>query len=147
MENMRINKRNKWPLVAFIIGLLALAIGAVVLIIRLNSGPDVSDGDYLTQEGEWVREDNSTVIWDFTDIGNGRLTTDGHLNNYAFSWSIENGKLTIETDWLYDLNDEFDYKIDRNAGILTITRADKGVEVTFKAREDTSAPDVIEISE
>ncbi|MBQ8985083.1 hypothetical protein IJ076_00775 [Candidatus Saccharibacteria bacterium] len=144
---MRINKRNKWPLVAFIIGLLALAIGAVVLIIRLNSGPDVSDGDYLTQEGEWVREDNSTVIWDFTDIGNGRLTTDGHLNNYAFSWSIENGKLTIETDWLYDLNDEFDYKIDRNAGILTITRADKGVEVTFKAREDTSAPDVIEISE
>ena len=140
MDNMGLRKKSKWPLVALVVGILALIAGAVFLIIRLTSGPAVTDGEFLSQAGEWVEEDNTMVIWDFVEPGHGRLTTDGHLNNYNFSWSLENGKLKIETEWLYNLNDEFDYKIDRGAKILTITNADRGIEVSFKAQERTTSP-------
>lgn len=125
----------KWAFGVLALGVVALIVGLVVFIINKNSQPPMEDVDFLMEAGEWQREDQPAVIWDFIGIGGGELTTDGHLNDYAFEWSLENGKLKIQTDWLYDLNDEFDYKIDQGAKTLVITNADKGIEVKFKAKE------------
>ena len=42
-----------------------------------------------------------------------------------FIWAIEDGKLKVNTEWLYTLNDEFDYTLDQNGDILTLTRGDE----------------------
>lgn len=126
---------KKWAVVALAIGIVALIAGAIVLIVKNISQPKMADADFLISAGEWQRDDQPMVIWDFTEVGNGKLTTDGHLNNYDFIWSLENGKLKIETSWLYDLNDEFDYSLDQGSKTLTITNADKNLEVKFKAKE------------
>ncbi|MBR3323977.1 hypothetical protein IKG24_00335 [Candidatus Saccharibacteria bacterium] len=131
----RKNGPKKLALVVLFIGVAALIAGAVVLILRNISQPKAADADFLVSAGEWQQEDRPTVIWNFTEVGNGKLTTDGHLNDYDFIWSLENGKLKIETDWLYDLNDEFDYSLDQGGKILTVKNADKGIEIKFKAKE------------
>ena len=61
------------------------------------------------------------VVWDFTEIGKGKLTTNNHINDYDFIWSLEDGKLKIETDWLYNLENEYEYALDQNAKTLTLT--------------------------
>ena len=53
------------------------------------------------------------------------MTTNSHLNDYDFIWAIEDGKLLIETKWLYDLNNEYDYKIDQNARTLTLINGEE----------------------
>ena len=131
----------------FAVGLATLIAGAVFLILNLTRGVDVADGEYLVSAGKWVLADevpvrvctddipasncgpeegeatvlSSNVVWDFTEIGKGTLTTDGGEHNYDFIWSIEDEKLKIETKWLYDLENEYDYKIDQNAGELILT--------------------------
>lgn len=134
-------RSKKWALVVLIVGVVALIAGLIVLIVKLNSQPPMADVDFLTSAGEWQREDQPMVIWDFTGVGTGKLTTDGHLNNYDFIWSLDDGKLKIETSWLYDLNDEFNYTLDQGAKTLVIKNEDKGVEVKFilKDRENKTA--------
>lgn len=134
-DNIRIRKPSKMPLVAMIIGLIVLVAGLVFLIIKLVTMPRMDDAEFLITAGEWVREDQSNVIWDFTEVGKGTLTTDEHLNNYDFTWSLEGGKLKIETSWLYDLNDEFNYSLNQGDKVLTIKNDDKNIEVKFKANE------------
>ena len=85
--------------------------------------------------GNWVREDQPSVIWDFSEVGKGKLTTDNHVNDYDFIWRLQDKKLLIETDWLYDLNDEFDYILDQSEKTLTIKNPEKNIEVKFKAKE------------
>lgn len=119
----------------FCAGMVILAVGLILLVVKIITGPKFDNAEFLVSAGEWVREDDPTVIWDFTDIGEGELTTDGHLNNYLFIWSIDGGKLKIETTWLYDLNDEFDYSLDQGAKILTIRNHDRDIEVKFKAED------------
>lgn len=132
---------KKWALVVLVVGILALVGGGIFALVKLVGQPKKADADYLISAGEWQREDQPMVIWDFVEVGSGKLTTDGHLNNYDFIWSLENGKLKIETSWLYDLNDEFDYTLDQGAKTLLIKNADKNVEVKFvlKERENKDA--------
>ena len=71
------------------------------------------------------------VIWSFTEIGKGTLTTNNHIDDHEFKWSIENGKLKIETEWLYTLYDELTYTLDQKAQTLEVQRED-GTKQTFK---------------
>ena len=139
-------KKPTVSIIIFIIGIITLVTGLVLLIVRLVSGPATEDGDFLVKIGEWALEGNSDcteneeteqdcdnspkVIWTFTEIGKGKLTTNGHLNDYDFIWAIEGGKLKIETDWLYQLNDEYDYKLDQSSKKLTLDD-----EIVFMGRE------------
>ena len=111
--------------IVFIIGLLTLIAGVVFLIVRLSAGPSMADGEYLVSVGEWKEQDEPSVIWNFTEIGKGTLTTNNHTNDYDFIWAIEDGKLKVNTEWLYTLNDEFDYTLDQNGNMLTLTRGDE----------------------
>lgn len=127
--------RKRLPIAVFVIGILVLIGGLVFLIVRLINQPKTEDADFLISAGEWVREDEPTVIWDFAEIGKGMLTTDGHMNDYPFAWAIKDEKLKVETDWLYDLADEFDYTLDQGAKILTIKLKDEDIEIKFQAKE------------
>ena len=70
-----------------------------------------------------------SVIWKFTEVGKGTLTTNGHVNDYDFIWALEDGKLKIETKWLYELENEYDYELDRDKGLLVLKDGEK--DVTF----------------
>ena len=117
----------------FAVGLATLIAGAVFLILNLTRGADVADGEYLISVEKWVLSDSDRVEWKFTEIGKGTLTTNAHENDYDFLWSLEDGKMKVETDWLYDLEDEYEYKLDQNAGELTLS-AD-GKEYKFVAQQ------------
>lgn len=99
-----------------------------MLILKLTKTPPVSDGDYLIKANRWVLTDCSAegtecdkVVWRFTQIGKGTLTTNGGQNNYDFSWAIDGDKLTVATDWLYELRNEYTYVLDRENNSLTLT--------------------------
>jgi hypothetical protein len=121
-------KKKILSIIVFIIGLIALIVGVVFLILDLNKGVSLQDGEYLVSVDSWVKEDEPGVIWTFTEIGKGKLTTNNYLNSYDFIWAIEDNKFKIETDWLYTLNDEFEYRIDSGNLILI---QDDSTEIKF----------------
>ena len=131
VEPSKGDKKKVAAIMVFIIGVIMLVVGIVFLVISLNQGPTIEDGEYLVTAGEWALNDGTncvpSVIWDFTEIGKGTLTTNGHVNDYNFIWALEDGRLLIETDWLYTLEDEYNYKLDREAGVLTLQNGDKTV--------------------
>lgn len=124
---------SKFSIIIFIIGILALAAGGTLLGIKFLSQPATDDAEFLVTSGTWVREDAPSVIWDFTEAGKGKLTTDSHTTDYDFTWTVKDGKLTVETEWLYELSDEFDYTLDQGAKVLTLTVPGKDVKVKFRA--------------
>lgn len=111
-------KKKVLPIVTFVIGLVVLLVGAILLALKLNANSIASDAERLVEIGTFVKEDEAGVIWQFTEVGKGELTTNNHANDYDFIWAIEGGKLKIETDWFYDLEDEFDYEIDGEKLVL-----------------------------
>ena len=125
--------KTKKPIVVFVVGLVVLVSGLVFLIYKLVVGPSKADAEFLISSGEWVEEDEPTVIWNFTEVGKGTLTTDGHQTDYGFIWSLRNGKLKMETSWLYDIEDEFEETLDQGSKTLTVKKND--TEVKLKARD------------
>lgn len=145
-------KKGRQKLVAitvFVLGLALLATGVTFLILKLTAEPRISDAEYLISVGKWRLEDGAncadksesdeptdeqveteqgeancspSVVWNFTEAGKGTLTTNNHINDYDFIWTIEGENLKIETSWLYTLNDEFSYKIDRETNTLTLQK-------------------------
>ena len=113
--------KKRVSLIVMIIGLITLVVGVVFLIVRLTAGPSVADGEYLVSVGEWTEQGEPSIVWNFTGIGKGTLTTNNHTNDYDFVWALEDGKLKINTEWLYTLNNEFDYVLDQGSNILTLT--------------------------
>ena len=103
------------------VGLIALIVGVVFLVLNLMNASKAADGEYLVTAGTWVLDSEEGVVWDFTEIGKGTLTTNNHVNDYNFIWSLEDGKLKIETDWLYSLENEYEYTLDQGAKTLTLT--------------------------
>lgn len=127
----------------FVLGVIMLIVGIVFLVLNVLKGNAVADGEYLVAAESWVLTDCGSdncdkVVWDFTEIGKGSLTTDGGEHNYDFKWAIEDGKLDIQTDWLYELNNEYEYSLDQSSGVLTLrdidTEEDAEVEYRFAAQ-------------
>lgn len=115
--------RKRKPVAGFvvlIIGIVALATGLILMITQLSRGAELYDAEYLVEVGTWARADAPEVIWEFTEIGKGQLTTNDGLNKYDFLWAIEGDTLKIETDWLYTLNDEYEYQLDRGDETLIL---------------------------
>ena len=143
------NKKTIIAVIVFIIGIATLVTGVVFLVLKLVQSPAIADGEYLISAKNWVLEGDSScsteeaettdctsgVIWDFTEIGKGTLTTNNHINDYDFIWALEDGKLKIETKWLYDLENEYEYNLNQNDGILTLTSGDE--TIVFKAVLET----------
>ncbi len=146
------NTKKKVSMIVLILGIIALITGLVVLIINLTKGAAISDAEYLVSAKEWRLEDGtncddqkdsddevnceSGVIWKFTEVGKGTLTTNNHTNDYDFVWALDGDTLKINTDWLYALNNEYTYKLDKNSGKLTLeTEDEKATFVYIKDEE------------
>lgn len=135
--------KKRIPLIVFIIGIVVLLGGVGFLLYKVLKQPDTRDAEYLVEIGEWTENDAEGVIWNFTEIGKGSLTTNNHTNDYDFIWAIEGETLKIETKWLYDLNDEYTYSLDRSAKTLTLNKGDTSIvfsEKTEASEEPAEEP-------
>ena len=123
------DKKKIACITTFVIGMITLIVGVVFLVLGLTGKAAVADGEYLVDAGNWTltdcnEDDCDEVVWDFTEIGKGKLTTDGHAHDWDFAWALEDGKMIIKTDWLYELDDEYEYSLDQNTGVLTLKNDD-----------------------
>ncbi len=125
-------RRKILSITVFAVGIIMLAVGTGCLVAKLVGGSDVADGEYLVAAEGWKLENSDKVEWTFTEIGKGKLTTNAHENDYDFRWALEEGKLLINTDWLYELENEYEYSLDQHDGVLTLKADDK--EYKFVAK-------------
>jgi hypothetical protein len=114
------NTKKRVGIAIFVIGMLSLVAGIVLMLVNLLAKPAVRDADFIVSVGTWEREDAPGVIWDFTEIGKGKLTTNNHKNDYDFIWSLDAKTLKIETSWLYEINNEYNYTLNQDDKILTL---------------------------
>lgn len=124
-EKKPVNKKKIFGIVVLLIGLVTLAAGIAFMLISKSSVSKMQDAEFLVQIGAWQREDEPTVIWDFTEVGKGELTTNFYVNKYDFIWALEDNNIKIETDWLYTMNDKYSYELDQNNNILTLKKGDE----------------------
>ena len=137
--------KRRVPIIVFIVGMVMLVAGVATLLVRFLTPDRARDAEFLVEAGEWALEGSEkcaetegseektcepAVVWKFTEVGKGTLTTNGHINDYEFIWAIEGETLKIETAWLYDLNDEFKYELDQENYVLKLMRGDE--MFTFK---------------
>ena len=131
------DKKFGFSVATFVVGRIVLVVGVAFLVIKLFSKPAMADGEYLVSAKAWTlksadckeaKDCDSGVVWDFTEIGKGTLTTNNHINDYDFVWALEDGKLLIETKWLYDLDNEYKYELNQNDGVLKLTDGDDTYE-------------------
>lgn len=120
-----LTKQRKISIAALVVGVLVLIGGLVFFLVNFLRADTASDADYLVKIGAWQREDAPSVIWDFTEIGKGQLTTNDHVNDYDFTWALMDDQLKIDTDWLYTLNNEYSYQINQAQNTLTLTSGDE----------------------
>lgn len=148
------NTKKIISIVIFAVGCVVLLAGIIAGVVRIVTTPGMRDAEYLVEVGKWTLTDDSNctgdetgetncmggsgVIWNFTEIGKGTLTTNNHVNDYEFLWAIEGKTLKIETNWLYTLNDEYEYKLDQGAGVLTLKSGEKEIEFVKVAEENAT---------
>ena len=130
--------KKKFSLIVFILGIFTLIAGATALILSFVLKPNMRDAEYLVEIGQWTENDAEGVIWNFTEIGKGTLTTNNHTNDYDFIWAIDGETLKIETKWLYELNNDFTYKVNQGDKTLTLSSGENGYK--FHAVEKQEEP-------
>lgn len=141
------DKKKKLSLIAMIIGLITLVAGAVMLILTLVTKPGTRDAEYLVEIGQWTEVGEEGVVWNFTEVGKGKLTTNDHKNDYDFIWSLDGDTLKIETSWLYKMNNEFTYKIDQGEKKLTLTSSEESYTFLPYVELDTAGSVDTEVTE
>ena len=141
------NKKKILSLIVFIIGIITLITGTVMLVLSFVIKPDMRDGEFLVEVGQWAEDNEEGVIWNFTEIGKGKLTTNNHKNDYDFIWALEGDTLKIETDWLYTLNNEYTYEIDQSTKTLTLTSGEDTISFSAYVELDATGGVDAEITE
>lgn len=119
------DKKKRISIIVFIIGIILAIAGVVVLVINIMAKNTTDNAEFLISTGAWQRQDQPDVIWKFTEAGKGSLTTNNHQNDYDFVWMLDGDTIKIRTNYLYEKEDEFTYKIDQSAKTLTLKSGDK----------------------
>lgn len=122
--------KKRFPLVIFIIGIITLLAGGGFLAWRYLEPPSISDADYLVQLRTWTAKTSESLVWTFTEVGKGQLTTNNHQNDYDFLWALDGNQLKTETAWAYPLQNTFTYKLNRQDNTLELSSGDKTVVFT-----------------
>ncbi len=131
-----VKKKSKLPLIiGIIVALLVAGAAAFYFLYWTRREPVIvlTDAEYLMEVKSWEKQDAPTVIWTFSEDGKGELTTN-KSNYYDFKWSLENGEprlLKIQTAWLLDLDDSFEFVLDREAKSFTVKNQSDLLESTF----------------
>lgn len=133
----RKNKSKKLPIIiiSVILALLLIAGGVFYFLFWRDRGEQIvlSDAEFLMEIESWEKIDAPTVIWVFRSDGAGELTTN-KSNYYDILWTLESGNpeiLNISTDWLYILNDSFEFELDRDGESFTVKNLSDDTESTF----------------
>lgn len=103
---------RRWPKIVLVAGVALLIAGAALFVVKIVSGATLRDANTLIEVGAWQREDAPEVVWTFTEMGKGTLTSNGHQNDYDFLWRIDGDTLKLEIKWLYDIESEYTYHLD-----------------------------------
>ncbi|MBQ3293699.1 hypothetical protein IJG96_01010 [Candidatus Saccharibacteria bacterium] len=121
---------------ALIISAAVLAAAGIVVALFLfvfkHEEPEIvlTDRDYLIAHA-WEKQGAPTVIWTFRTDGSGEITTNKQ-NYYSMKWSLEQDTLlSIKTDWLYELNNSFDFAYDKDSDSFTVKNKDDETESVF----------------
>lgn len=134
LSSMPRSARFKVLVPIFVVSMGVLVFGVTFFLINVFSRLKVRDADFLVSASDWVREDTEGVVWRFTEIGKGELTTNNGLNTYDFIWAIQGNELKIETDWLYKLNNNYEYKLNQDTRTLVLSSGEG--EVVFISEAD-----------
>ncbi len=103
---------RRWPKIVLAAGIVVLVAGVALFVVKMISGATLRDANTLIEVGAWQREDAPEVVWTFTEMGKGTLTSNGHQNDYDFLWRIDGDTLKLEIKWLYDIESEYTYHLD-----------------------------------
>ena len=125
------NKKKIALIVSGIILLLGLIGGAIWYFLLRDTTPPLSDAEFLVKYGTWEKSGAPKVKWIFKGDGKGTLTTNNMINDYEFTWTLEGGILKISTAWLYDLEDEFAFSLNREEESFTVIAKADAKESTF----------------
>ena len=121
------DKKNRGGFIMLLVGILVCVAGLVFLLVNILAKPGLRDAEYLVEVGTWVRRDEPSVEWKFTEVGKGVLTTNAHTNDYDFIWALDEDTLKVETAWLYTLNDSFVYELNQSDKTLTLTKDEETI--------------------
>lgn len=117
-------KKSKKPIIISLAILLVLALagGGFYYFQFLRKPAEIikNDVEFLSDIDAWEKLDSPTVIWSLRADGTGELTTNKE-NYYDLKWYLSNGKLEIDTAWLYGLSDAFEISLDRESEIPSFT--------------------------
>ena len=119
---------------------LILIFGSIFFLIAVTAGSffltkfidesdpkkKMSDADLLVSTNSWTKSGEDTVIWSFKPDATCRLTTNG-TEYFDCTWYLEDGILGIKTSWLIDLEDEFDFRMNRDSSetyFETVSKSD-----------------------
>ena len=135
-------KKLKRIIIISVAVFLVLILGGTGLYFYLHrdTSAPLSDADFLVSVGTWEKSGTSKVKWIFKEDGKGSLTTNDALNFYDFTWTLENGTLKIVTDWLYTLEDEFSFTLNREEESFTVVaKEDEKESVFIKTTADSNS--------
>ena len=128
-------KKKLLLILASIIILIASAVGTFFVaktLDELDPTKKFSDAEFLTTFSEWKKVGTETVSWSFNSDGTCRLTTNG-TEFFDCKWFLEDEILGIKTAWLTELDDEFNFTLDRNEKTFSVKSLVDGAESTFSA--------------
>ena len=130
-------KKSKKPLIFTLVVLAVLIAGAATFYFLYwkNREPVVvlTDAEILAETKSWEKSGAETVIWTFNPDGTGELTTN-KSNYYDFTWALESGEpalLKIQTAWLLELSDTFEFTLNRETKSFTVKNQSDDTESTF----------------
>ena len=128
-----LSKKAKLALIIFAAVIVTAGIVvALFLFVFKHEEPEIvlTDRDYLVAHA-WEKQGAPTVIWTFRADGSGEITTNKQ-NYYSMKWSLEQDNLlNIKTDWLYELNNSFEFSYDKENDRFTVKNKGDETESTF----------------
>ena len=133
-KNKDKNPKSKKKIIIIILSIvlgLSLLGGALYYFVFRDTTPPLSDAEFLIKIGTWEESDASKVKWIFKENGQGTLTTNDMQNYYDFTWNLEEDVLKITTSWLYELNDEFSFSLNREENTFTVISKEDEKESIF----------------
>lgn len=116
-----------------IFAFLAVTFGAFFitrLIMEKESAEKISDADFLVSKHVWKKVGTENVIWTFESDGSCKISTNG-TETFDCDWNFSDEKLHIKTAWLYELDDTFEFSLDKDAGTFKVVGSADGKESTF----------------
>ena len=147
------NKKSKKPLIIAIVSVLVLAVvGALIYFFIIKKPQEktiVPDASCLAEVESWEKQGSPSVIWVFRPDGTGEITTNKN-NYYDMTWTLKGDVLSVNTKWFYELNDSFDFNLDRENKSFSVKNHSDEKESVFLplgSQAEEAAPESVSPAE